>query len=86
MQTAILDRTSDTGWAGRMADKVQAAYGGNFPIIISLAGTNIFCEGVVAESIQSNGNPTQLLNGTMEGPNRMPASPRCKACSLSIRG
>ena len=63
MQTAILDRTSDTGWAGRMADKIQAAYGGNFPIIISLAGTNIFCEGVVSQAIQSNGNPTQLLNG-----------------------
>ena len=67
MQTAILDRTSDTGWAGRMADKIQAAYGGNFPIIISLAGTNIFCEGVVAQAIQSNGNPSQLLNGYYGG-------------------
>ena len=63
MQTAILDRVSETGWAGRTADKIQSIYGGNFPIIISLAGTNIFCEGVVAQSIQSNGNPTQLLNG-----------------------
>lgn len=63
MQTAILDRVAETGWAGRTADKIQSIYGGNFPIIISLAGTNIFCEGVVAQSIQSNGNPTQLLNG-----------------------
>jgi uncharacterized protein (DUF1501 family) len=63
MQTAILDKTADTGWAGRTADKIQSIYGGNFPIIISLAGTNIFCEGVVAQAIQSNGNPTQLLNG-----------------------
>jgi uncharacterized protein (DUF1501 family) len=63
MQTAILDRTAETGWAGRTADKIQSIYGGNFPIIISLAGTNIFCEGVVAQAIQSNGNPTQLLNG-----------------------
>lgn len=63
MQTAILDKTADTGWAGRTADKIQAIYGGNFPIIISLAGTSIFCEGVVAQAIQSNGNPTQLLNG-----------------------
>jgi uncharacterized protein (DUF1501 family) len=63
MQTAIFDKVSDTGWAGRMADKIQAVYGGNFPIIISLAGTNVFCEGVVAQAIQSNGNPTQLLNG-----------------------
>jgi uncharacterized protein (DUF1501 family) len=63
MQTAIFDKVSDTGWAGRMADKIQASYGGNFPIIISLAGTNVFCEGVVAQAIQSNGNPTQLLHG-----------------------
>jgi uncharacterized protein (DUF1501 family) len=63
MQTAILDRVADTGWAGRTADKIQSIYGGTFPIIISLAGTNIFCEGVVAQAIQSNGNPTQLLNG-----------------------
>jgi uncharacterized protein (DUF1501 family) len=63
MQTAILDRVAETGWAGRTADKIQQVYGGNFPIIISLAGTNIFCEGVAAQSIQSNGNPTQLLNG-----------------------
>ncbi len=63
MQTAILDKVAETGWAGRTADKIQSIYGGNFPIIISLAGTNIFCEGVVAQSIQSNGNPTQLLNG-----------------------
>lgn len=63
MQTSILDRVGDTGWAGRTADKIQSIYGGTFPIIISLAGTNIFCEGVVAQAIQSNGNPTQLLNG-----------------------
>jgi len=63
MQSAILDRVADTGWAGRTADKIQAIYGGNFPIIISLAGTNIFCEGLVAQAIQSNGDPTQLLNG-----------------------
>src|ERR1700675_472240 len=63
MQTAILDWVAETGWAGRTADKIQSIYGGNFPIIISLAGTNIFCEGVAAQSIQSNGNPTRLLNG-----------------------
>ena len=63
MQTSILDKLGDTGWAGRTADKIQSIYGGTFPIIISLAGTNIFCEGLVAQAIQSNGNPTQLLNG-----------------------
>ncbi len=63
MQTAILNKVAETGWAGRTADKIQQTFGGNFPIIISLAGTNIFCEGIVAQSIQSNGNPTRLLNG-----------------------
>ena len=63
MQTAVLDKVSDTGWAGRTADKIQSIYGGNFPSIISLAGTNVFCEGLVAQAIQSNGNPTQLLSG-----------------------
>jgi uncharacterized protein (DUF1501 family) len=63
MQSAILNKVAETGWAGRTADKIQAAFGGSFPIIISLAGTNIFCEGVVAQAIQSNGNPSRLLNG-----------------------
>jgi uncharacterized protein (DUF1501 family) len=63
MQTATFNGGSQTGWAGRTADKIQAIYGGNFPITISLAGTNIFCEGVVARAIQSSGDPTRLLDG-----------------------
>jgi len=63
MQTAAFTGGSQTGWAGRTADKIQAIYGGNFPITISLAGTNIFCEGLVARAIQSTGNPTRLLKG-----------------------
>lgn len=63
MQTSILDKVGDTGWAGRTADKIQSIYGGTFPIIISLAGTNIFCEELVAQAFQSNGDPTRLLNG-----------------------
>jgi uncharacterized protein (DUF1501 family) len=63
MQTAALDGSGHTGWAGRTADKVQSIFGGNFPIIISLAGTNIFCEGLVARSIQSSGDPTRVLSG-----------------------
>jgi len=63
MQTAALDGSGQTGWAGRTADKVQTIFGGNFPIIISLAGTNIFCEGLVARSIQSSGDPTRVLSG-----------------------
>jgi uncharacterized protein (DUF1501 family) len=63
MQTATFRGSSPTGWAGRAADRIQAIYGNNFPIIISLAGTQIFCEGVTARAIQSGGDPTQLLKG-----------------------
>jgi uncharacterized protein (DUF1501 family) len=63
MQTAALTADGTTGWAGRTADKIQSIYGGNFPIIISLAGTNIFCEGLVARSIESSDDPTRVLSG-----------------------
>lgn len=63
MQTAALDGNGQTGWAGRTADKIQTIYGGTFPVIISLAGTNIFCEGLSARSIESSGDPTKLLSG-----------------------
>ena len=67
MQTATLSGDGQTGWAGRTADKIQSIYGGNFPVIISLAGTNIFCEGLSARAIQSSGNPTKLLAGWQLG-------------------
>jgi len=63
MQTASLVSGGQTGWAGRTADRIQSIYGANFPIIVSLAGTNIFCEGLVARSIQSSGDPTKVLDG-----------------------
>ena len=76
MQTAALSGDGQTGWAGRTADKIQSIYGGSFPVIISLAGTNIFCEGLVARSIESSGNPTKLLSGfgsSTQSQNRMSA-------------
>jgi uncharacterized protein (DUF1501 family) len=77
MQTATLnDGNGQTGWAGRTADKIQTIYGGNFPVIISLAGTNIFCEGLTARAIQSSGDPTRLLSGfnsSAENQSRMSA-------------
>jgi len=63
MQTATLRSGSNTGWAGRTADKIQAAFQSSFPTVISLAGTNIFCEGVSSSPIQASGDPTQLLKG-----------------------
>jgi uncharacterized protein (DUF1501 family) len=74
MQTATFDSNGPTGWAGRVADKIEAIYGGNFPIVISLAGTNVFCEGLVARSLESSGDPTALLNGfdgSTDSQNRM---------------
>jgi uncharacterized protein (DUF1501 family) len=41
MQTASFDKVGETGWAGRVADKLQSTYPTNFPTIISLAGSNI---------------------------------------------
>lgn len=64
MQTATLNMKADTGWAGRTADKIESIYGNNFPVVISLAGTNIFCEGLTARSIQSSGDPTRALDGS----------------------
>src|SRR5438874_5940123 len=76
MQTAALDGNIQTGWAGRTADKIQSIFGGNFPIIISLAGSNVFCEGMVARSIESSGDTTKLLSGfgsSAESQSRMSA-------------
>jgi uncharacterized protein (DUF1501 family) len=76
MQTAAVDGNMATGWAGRTADKVQSIVGGNFPIIISLAGTNVFCQGMSARAIQSSGDPTRLLSGfnsSAESQSRMSA-------------
>jgi len=76
MQSATLNQFADLGWGGKVADKIQAIYGGNFPILISLAGTAVFAEGLLARPIQSSGNPTQTLtgfNGTAEDNARLAA-------------
>ena len=77
MQTATLDSSNgQTGWAGRTADKIQSIYGSSFPTIISLAGSNIFCEGLTARAIQSSGDPTRVLSGfgsSAESQSRMSA-------------
>jgi uncharacterized protein (DUF1501 family) len=63
MQTDTLNTFANVGWGGQVADKIQAIYGGNFPILISLAGVNVFAEGLVARPLQTTGNPTQSLTG-----------------------
>lgn len=63
MQTAAFDTQSQTGWAGRTADKVQALAGSSFPMIISLAGQSVFCQGITTQPLASSGSPGQLLEG-----------------------
>jgi len=66
MQTDILDYTfyPTTGWGGLLADQIQAAYGsGPFPIMVSLAGVNVFAQGLVAHSLQTGGDPTLSVTG-----------------------
>jgi uncharacterized protein (DUF1501 family) len=63
MQTATLNTFADVGWGGRLADKIESIYGGNFPVMISLAGSNVFAEGLVVRCIESSGNPTAPLSG-----------------------
>lgn len=76
MQTATLDKFAEVGWGGRLADKIQSQFGGNFPVVISLAGSNVFAEGLVVRPIESSGDPTRLLsgfNGSSEDNARMAA-------------
>jgi uncharacterized protein (DUF1501 family) len=63
MQTASLNTFGEVGWGGKLADKIQSIYGGNFPVLISLAGSNVFAEGLVVRSIESSGDPTKPLSG-----------------------
>jgi len=66
MQTGILDYKTfpAIGWGGRVADQIYAVYGGNFPITISLAGINVFAQGLVAKPFQTVAtDPTQSLMG-----------------------
>ncbi|HUM04239.1 MAG TPA: DUF1501 domain-containing protein [Terriglobales bacterium] len=63
MQTATLNTFADIGWGGRLADKIQAIYGGSLPLLISLAGVNVFAEGLVARPIEASGDPTLSVTG-----------------------
>lgn len=65
MQTDTLRYTTlpNVGWGGLVADQIEAIYGGNFPILISLAGVNVFAQGLVAHPFQTSGDPTLALAG-----------------------
>ena len=63
MQTATLNTFAEVGWGGKLADKMQSIYGCNFPVLISLAGSNVFAEGLVVRAIESSGDPTTPISG-----------------------
>ena len=45
-QSAVSEGPSRTGWGGRLADRLQALNGvGGFPVVTSIAGTNLFVSG-----------------------------------------
>jgi len=64
MQTdAVLNTNKPVGWGGLVADQMQAMYGGNFPIAMSLAGVNVFVQGLVTNPFQCSGSPTFQPSG-----------------------
>src|SRR4026208_188271 len=71
-QTAIANTVSQTGWGGRLADKVQGLNGSaTFPSNVSIAGINLLLSGIdtrqlaVADSNTSLANVLQLsMSGT----------------------
>ena len=71
-QTAIANSVSQTGWAGRLSDKVNGLNGSaTFPTNVSIAGVNLILTGVdtrqlaVADSNTSLANVLQLsMSGT----------------------
>jgi uncharacterized protein (DUF1501 family) len=62
MQTSEPDGFGTTGWAGRMADKIQPVFNVNsmFPPVTSVAGTAIFCTGVQTQ-------PYAMIPGSTPG-------------------
>lgn len=71
MQTDVLNYSTfpNIGWGGLVADNIQAAYGsGDFPILVSLAGVNVFAQGLVAVPLQTGGDPTLSVTGFSNSP------------------
>jgi len=64
-QTAAPNSFGTTGWAGRVADKVQPVYNLNslFPPVTTVAGTAIFCTGQQTQPYAIISGSTSALNG-----------------------
>jgi uncharacterized protein (DUF1501 family) len=70
-QTAIANVVSQTGWAGRVADKTQGLNGSaTFPSNVSIAGINLFLSGADTRQLavaDSNTSLANVLQLTMSG-------------------
>src|SRR5262249_20020307 len=60
-QTSISVGTSQTGWGGRLADRLHATE--NFPILTSVSGVNLFGSGSIPRELvgPATGSPAQAL-------------------------
>ena len=64
MQTSTGLTSTTTGWAGRVADKIQALNSGaQFPPVVSVAGAAVFCNGVQTQPATVTPNNITALNG-----------------------
>ena len=62
-QTAIANTVSQTGWGGRLADRVQPLNGSaTFPSNISIAGINLFLSGLDTRQLAVADSNTTLAN------------------------
>jgi uncharacterized protein (DUF1501 family) len=68
-QTAIANIRSQTGWGGRLAERLDSLNGNSsFPLIVTVAGSNVFGQGQFSKALGISAAPTPLtqvlvLNG-----------------------
>jgi uncharacterized protein (DUF1501 family) len=64
-QTTQLSGLPNSGWAGKVADKINPTYntGASFPPILSVAGSPIFCTGDVTRPFSMNPGSTPGVQG-----------------------
>jgi uncharacterized protein (DUF1501 family) len=76
-QSSISDGLSRTGWGGRIADKVAPLNGSaTFPVVTSIAGTNLFISGEAANPLAlpaSGGIGLQGFNSSAQSSARLAA-------------
>jgi uncharacterized protein (DUF1501 family) len=72
-ENAAASTTTQTGWAGRIADTLNVTYNpnGNFPMVTSVAGDTLFCDG-------SHTSPVSISPGNV-GAGQCSEGPECAA-------